>query len=232
MFSMANRSRFASVGVMGVPFWRGFVDIGREEYDRGQYDFEGFEPFAFCGGAALIKRDIFRELGGFDGRFFLYVEDVDFSWRIRLSGYSVGFAPRARVAHHLSVSNKSKPMDAQKLYYRHRNLLRAILKNCGPSLGWAVRNYFLFSLIIAVAFCILEPRKAIAIARAISWNLFNFRDTYAQRLRIQGSRTKTETDILTRMYPRLNRYQPAQHLELRHILDILFQYSQSLPSSG
>jgi len=64
MVSMDDHSRLDSVGWMGIPFWRSFVDIGREEHDRGQYDHEGFEPFAFCGGAALIKRDIFMRLGG------------------------------------------------------------------------------------------------------------------------------------------------------------------------
>lgn len=214
---------------MGIPFWRGFVDIGREEHDRGQYDSKGFEPFAFCGGAAMVKRDVLLKAGGFDGRFFLYVEDADLSWRLRLRGYRVGFAPEAKVAHYYSGSAGSKVVDAQKLYYCHRNLLRAILKNCGSSLGWALRNYLSFSVIAAGGFCVFEPMKAIAIVRAISWNLFNFRDTYAWRTRIQANRTKGEAEVLARMYPRLGRFQPAEHIQLRCILNILFEYSQSLP---
>jgi len=230
MVSMEEHSRLDSVGGMGIPFWRGFVDIGRGERDRGQYDHGGFQPFAFCGGAALIKRDVLMRLGGFDGRFFLYVEDVDLSWRLRLLGYRVGFAPNARVAHYFSGSAGSKAVDARKLYYCHRNLLRAILKNCGSSLSWALRNYLLFSLMAVAGFCIFERMKVIAVIRAISWNLFNFRETYVWRLRIQTSRTKSETDILTKMYPRLSRYSSAEHVELRRILDVLFEHSQSIPS--
>ncbi len=174
----------------------------------------------------MIKRDIFSEAEKFDERFFLYVEDVDLSWRLRLLGYQIGFAPEAKVAHYVSGSAGSKSVDAQKLYYCHRNLLRAILKNCGSSLGWAVRNCLLFSFIITVGFSVFEPRKAVAIMRAILWNLANFRNSYAWRVRIQTSRARSDADILTRIYPRLSRYQPTEHVELRRILNTLFEHSQ------
>jgi len=230
MFSMDDHSRLDSVGGMGIPFWRGFVDIGRAEHDRGQYDQKGFEPFAFCGGAALIKRDVFLRLGGFDGKFFLYVEDADFSWRLRLWGYKIGFAPEAKVAHYFSGSAGSKEVDAEKLYYCHRNLMRAIIKCCGSSLGWSIRNYLLFSFIVAVGFCILQPTKAIAMIRALLWNLFNLRDTYTQRLRVQARRIGSESEILTKMYPKFRRHEPAKHIRIRRILNTLFEDSQSLPS--
>jgi hypothetical protein len=226
MVSMSDHSILDSVGGMGIPFWRGFLDIGREEHDRGQYDFEEFEPFAFCGGAALIKREVFLETGAFDRKFFLYVEDADLSWRLRLLGYRVSFAPAAKVAHYYSGSAGSKTVDAQKLYYCHRNLLRAIIKNCNSSLCWALRNYCLYSLILAVGFCILEPMKSTAIVRGILWNLFNFRDTYVGRQRIQTSRTTSESEILVRMYPMVPRYEPPDYVELRRILNSLFEYSQ------
>jgi len=226
MVSMENRLRLDSVGGMGIPFWRGFVDIGLDELDRGQYDHGNFEPFAFCGGAALIKRSIFMKLGGFDEKFFAYVEDVDLSWRLRLLGYRVAFEPRAEVAHYSSGSSKKEAVDARKLYYCHRNLLRATVKNCGSSLGWALRNYFLFSLLVAAGFSILEPRKAMAVAKAILWNIVNFKDTYIWRLKVQANRKVGEAEILIKMYPRLKRYQPAELVKLRRIANILFEYSQ------
>jgi len=225
MVSMEDNSHLDSVGGMGIPFWRGFVDIGRTEHDRRQYDHEGFEPFAFCGGAALIKRDIFVRLGGFDGKFFLYVEDADFSWRLRLMGYKIAFAPEAKVAHHFSGSTGGKA-NALKIHYCHRNLLRAIIKNCGSSLRWALKNYLLFSFIVAVGFYILDPMKASAFSRAILWNLFNLRGTYSWRLRIQSCRTGSEAEILTKMFPQLARHQPSEHIRLRRILNTLFEHSQ------
>jgi len=226
MVSLEDQSLLDSVGGMGIPFWRGFVDIGRDEPDRGQYDQEGFEPFAFCGGAALIKRKIFMQLGGFDGKFFLYMEDADLSWRLRLLGYRVAFAPQAQVAHYFSGSSRAKEIDAPKLYYCHRNLLRAILKNCGSSLGWALRNYLIFTLIMAAGFGILEPRKAIATVKAVVWNLVNLEDTCIWRSMIQASRNTCEAKVLDTMYPNLRRYQPAERPGLRRILNVLFEYAQ------
>ena len=229
MVSMEDHMRLDSVGGMGIPFWRGFVDIGREEYDRGQYDQKGFEPFAFCGGSALVKRDVFMKLGGFDEKFFMYAEDADFSWRLRLLGYRIGFAPEAKIAHYFSGSAGAKAIDDKKLYYCHRHLLRSIVKNCGSSLSWALRNYLLFSLLLVLGSCVFEPMKAVATVKALLWNLFNLRDAYSWRLRIQINRKAGEVEILTRMYPAFSRHQPAEHVRLRRILNVLFEHSQSLP---
>jgi hypothetical protein len=68
--------------------------------------------------------------------------------------------------------------------------------------------------------------KTIAIVRAILWNLLNFRDTYRCRLAIQTCRTAGENEILTRMYPRLRRYEPPKHVTLRRILNTVFEHSQ------
>jgi hypothetical protein len=223
MVSMSDHSILDSVGGMGIPFWRGFVDIGREEHDNGQYDSKEFEPFSFCGGAALIRRDVFLEAGGFDRKFFMYFEDVDLSWRLRLLGYRIAFAPKAKVAH-LGV----KVLNAWRFYCCQKNLLQAILKNCGSSLRRGLRNHFLMSFILALGYCSIspEPMKAVAVVRAILWNLLNFRDTYRCRPTIQTSRTANEREILTKMYPALRRYESPEYAKFKRILNTLFEYSQ------
>ncbi len=52
------------------------------------------------GACMMVRRSTFDELGGFDAEtFFMYCEDVDFSWRVRLSGLSVVYQPAAVVFH-------------------------------------------------------------------------------------------------------------------------------------
>ncbi|MEO6421665.1 MAG: glycosyltransferase family 2 protein [Candidatus Nitrotoga sp.] len=47
----------------------------------------------------LFPRDVFKKLGGFDQRYFLYYEDVDLCARLRLKGYEVAMCPEAKVIH-------------------------------------------------------------------------------------------------------------------------------------
>jgi hypothetical protein len=228
MVSMQDHQILLSVGGMGIPFWRGFVDIGMGEIDVGQYS-EKFEPFAFCGGAALLRRSAFLEVGGFDDLLFLYLEDADISWRLRMIGRTITFAPEAVVAHIFSATFSGVEVNEAKLYFCHRNLLRSIVKNCGSSLRWALWNYFAFTLLILLGFAVLEPRKALAISKGLIWNVRFLRRTIADRIRVQSRRIVDDQALLNIMYPKLPRHQSTDHARLRHIFDILFSKDQRLP---
>ena len=56
-------------------------------------------PAGFSGAAFAIRRDDFVRLGGFDEAFFLYLEDAEFAWRARRSGFDVVHVGAARVRH-------------------------------------------------------------------------------------------------------------------------------------
>ncbi|MGL4649805.1 MAG: glycosyltransferase family 2 protein, partial [Caldilineaceae bacterium] len=94
------------------------------EQDTGQYDNQ-VQVFGACGGAAVWRREVWQALGGFDESFWMYLEDVDLSFRARLAGYDVVFAPQARVYHHLSATGG----DILASYYVGRNSLRLLAKN-------------------------------------------------------------------------------------------------------
>jgi GT2 family glycosyltransferase len=49
----------------------------------------------------LIPRAIYQEIGGYDSHFFLYLEDVDYSWRARWSGFQVKMCPDGLFGHHV-----------------------------------------------------------------------------------------------------------------------------------
>lgn len=224
LVTMKNPRVLDSVGAMGIKYWRGFVDIGKYEADRGQYDDPPITPFSVCGAAMLVRKKAFDLVGGFDSKFFAYVEDVDLSWRLRLRGLKLAYEPAAQVAHYYSGSRETSGLDPEKLYLSHRNVLRAILKNCGSSLGWALRNYILYTMLLTLGFALFEPRKTAALVKGGLWNLRNFGSTFASRLRVQGTRSVGEEEILRGMFPKLRRYRPEEHTQLRRLLDILFEH--------
>lgn len=56
---------------------------------------------SWCSGAAFaIRRDIFKQMNGFDEAIFMYAEDVDLSWRIRTYGYKLKYVPNAVITHY------------------------------------------------------------------------------------------------------------------------------------
>ena len=63
------------------------------------YDPLTFETIWSSGAAFLMRREIFEKVGGFDEEYFLYVEDVDLSFKVRTSGYCVRYIPEAVVWH-------------------------------------------------------------------------------------------------------------------------------------
>ncbi|MFL5886598.1 MAG: glycosyltransferase family 2 protein, partial [Thermoleophilaceae bacterium] len=61
---------------------------GRFERDDGVRFDTPCEAFSACAGAALYRRRAVLDAGGFDERYFAYLEDVELGLRLRLAGYT------------------------------------------------------------------------------------------------------------------------------------------------
>lgn len=59
------------------------------------------------GACMMMKRTVFESLSGFDGRFFMYSEDLDLCYRIRNAGLRCLYVPSAEVVHHGGGSSSS-----------------------------------------------------------------------------------------------------------------------------
>lgn len=64
------------------------------------YDPVTLETEWVSGAGVLIASEAFKAVGGFDDNIFLYGEDVDLSWRLRMAGYHLMYIPRALVNHY------------------------------------------------------------------------------------------------------------------------------------
>ena len=97
---------------------------GAWEGDLGQYD-QPVYVFSACGGSAVYRRSMLREIGTLDDDFFFLLEDVDLAWRAQLAGYKVWYTPCAVVYHHLSATGGGETAS----YYDGRNSIWVIVKN-------------------------------------------------------------------------------------------------------
>ena len=77
--------------------------------------------------AALYRRTMLNEIGGFDEDFFLYSEDSDLGLRARWAGWKCLYAPEAVVEHRYShTAGRASP---QKAYFVERNRLFVLVKD-------------------------------------------------------------------------------------------------------
>ncbi|MDQ1680183.1 MAG: hypothetical protein QOI42_1042, partial [Frankiaceae bacterium] len=83
--------------------------LERHELDQGQHD-GGVDVLAVGSAGALIRRDAWDALGGFDPRLPMFRDDIDFGWRANLSGRRVVVAPRAVVFHAQAGATGRRPL--------------------------------------------------------------------------------------------------------------------------
>jgi GT2 family glycosyltransferase len=130
---------------------------GHGESDRGQYDAPGVVASP-CAGAALYRRQALEAVGGFDERFFAYLEDADWGLRAQLAGWRCLWVPSA-VAYHLGGATSRRMGDLETELIA-RNTLALVLKS------WPAERLVVWSPVIAAY-------QAYVLARAIragTWN--------------------------------------------------------------
>jgi GT2 family glycosyltransferase len=86
-------------------------------------------PVLFAsGGAMLVRRSTFLEVGGFDSEYFAYFEDVDLGWRLWLLGHAVVYAPDA-VVRHIGGATGRRAGAHRRYVLWESNSLATVIKN-------------------------------------------------------------------------------------------------------
>lgn len=84
----------------------------------------------------LMRRSLFDTLGGFDERFFVYLEDLDLSLRARQAGWRSVFFAEAQAFH--AGGGTSNQVKAHRLFYSLRSRLLYGFKHFTPWQAWAL----------------------------------------------------------------------------------------------
>jgi GT2 family glycosyltransferase len=132
MYLDAERSVLDGVGdvyhVTGLT-WR----LGHLGPADGRF-LEETEIFSPCAAAALYRTAALEDVGGFEESFFMYLEDVDLGFRMRLRGWASWYIPASEVRH-LGSAIVGLRSDFQ-IYHGHRNLVWTYVQDMPRPLFW------------------------------------------------------------------------------------------------
>jgi hypothetical protein len=209
LLMMSDRKKLDSTGdficTVGWPYSRGKGII-----DRGQYDSKR-EIFSARGAAMLVRQRVFHEVDGFDADYFMYYEDVDLSWRLRLRGYSINFAASSVVYHVAGAAsgNQGHAITAPS-FYSGRNYIATLVKNFETRslLTFGIGHLMVQAATILYLISKRRAHEAFGFTVALLAAVKDFRRNWKKRLIVQSIRHVSDDRILKH----------ARHRTLRDLL--------------
>jgi GT2 family glycosyltransferase len=74
------------------------------------------EVDVLSGAFMLVKKEVLEKTGAFDERFFMYAEDIDLSYRIKLAGYKNYYFAGTTIVHYKGASTKKDVVYVKQFY--------------------------------------------------------------------------------------------------------------------
>ncbi len=135
--------RLDSTGIQRTWFGR-WYDRGQGEYDHGKYENPESMP-ALCGALLFCRKKALIPFNGlvFDPEFFLYKEDIEFSLRMRKSGWKLLYHPALSAYHCRGWKGERSKMSYEMRILAAGSELLLYKKHPSPYMAWAVFKYFL-----------------------------------------------------------------------------------------
>lgn len=135
-------------------FWR-VTPVGFGEPDQGQYDAP--HSCISCGGAMMVRSDIFQQLNGFDPLFGPFgPEDLDFSLRLKKLGFKAMYIPKAVGYHQVSHTFGE---GYSEVYARHKSRHWLLFMHRHATLRQKVAFYLFGAPFLAVQVLIREAKR-------------------------------------------------------------------------
>ncbi|NBR93750.1 MAG: glycosyltransferase family 2 protein [Actinobacteria bacterium] len=159
-----DRSHLLEIGITLAHNGARWTGLERNERDQGQHDGDGVIPvLAVSTAGALIRRDLFEEIGGFDPNLPLFRDDVDFGMRARMAGYEVICVTGAKLFHAEAAATERRPIDVAGGAFHRPHLLDrrhaafVLLANLPLwTLPWIALRIFASSLMRAIGYLLAK----------------------------------------------------------------------------
>jgi GT2 family glycosyltransferase len=172
--------------------------LGFNRWLRKPRERAGTEPLPVSGlhgGAFVIRREILDRLGGWDESGFLYAEDVQLSWLLRLCGSEIHCLPASTVRHDYHLT-----MHPEKLFLLERNRGWTVLTDLRAPARLALLPLFAFTEILMWGYCLLRgPAFLRAKARTYRWLASHRAEIQARRRFVAQVRRRSDREVLRRL---------------------------------
>ena len=170
--------------------WR--RDFGQSS-ERRQLSDEILSP---SGAAALYRRDIYLEVGGFNEDYFCYLEDVDLGLRLQSLGYRCFYIAEAVVTH--QGSGLVRRYSDFQVYHGHRNLVWVYFINMPSPWLWIYLPQHLLYNIASIVLFIFRGKWAVIFRSKID-AIKGLSLAWQRRKDVQGKARKSTTELRKRM---------------------------------
>lgn len=162
---------------------------------------EPFEVFGITGVAMLVRRSVFKKVGGFDRDFFLYSEDADLCTRVEISGGKIYVLPSAKVIH-LRGQTSQRLDKSFVVYHAAKNRILLLLKSFSFPLLAIILPIHCWFLLLGSLFFLLSGKvgEAWAMVRGILWNIRKLPMILKKREKVQLLRTVPDRLLFKRYF--------------------------------
>lgn len=158
------------------------------------------ELFNVCGFCLLFRKSFYQETQGMDSNFLIYLEEVDWCWRLRLLRKKVGLAENVHFYHAGTATGK-------KLSYftftcRNQNIPQMLIKNYAwYNLLWVLPLYLLQNMAEIIFFLILlEPKIAWTYVAAWGFVIKNLPGILKKRKWVQANRQMGDGEVMKKYF--------------------------------
>ena len=131
------------------PWTRGYRQLDSDPTSARDVDW-------VSGAAIWLRREALDDVGGWDERYFMYMEDVDLCLRLRRAGWRVEFEPAGEVMHVQGASTSQRPF--RMIVEHHRSVLR-----------FAARRYRGWRRALLVPLAVVLALRCLAAMAQHSW---------------------------------------------------------------
>lgn len=174
------------IHVTGLGFNRG---LSRPRSDVG---LEPVRVSGIHGGAFVIRRALLEQMGGWDESGFLYHEDVELSWLLRLMGHDLYCVPRSVVRHNYVLT-----MYPEKLFLLERNRCAMLLAQLETASLFLLAPFLVFTEALMWCYCLLRGRAFLkAKAASYRWLIRQRNQIRTRKAFVRSIRRRSDLQVL------------------------------------